>query len=159
MIQVSVGSTFALIDDDDEPLVLRHVWCIDSDGAAVTARGRRMHRMIMQPVRGQDVIHRDGNPLNNQRANLVIVPRSVNAHRARRRSDNTSTYKGVSFDSQRERQKKAPWRAQVKQHGQRHVSKWCWTPEEAALWYNDKARELFGEFAYQNEIAVHERGG
>lgn len=152
MIQIPVGPMVALVDDDDAPLVAKRSWCINSDGSAITGGSISMHRLIMQPADGCDVSHRDGNRLNNQRANLLVVPRSANAHRARIRRDNTSGYKGVSYDRQRADLNKAPWRAQVMAKGKRHVSTWCWTPEEAAQWYNSTARDLFGERAYQNDL-------
>ena len=80
------------------------------------------------------------------------MPRALSPHRARRHFDNASGYKGETFDKQRYRQKNAPWRAQLKQATTKHVSKWCWTSHEAARWYNTKARELYGDLAYQNEI-------
>lgn len=141
----------ALVDDSDEAIVASQVWYMSGDGSAA-ASGLGMHRLIMKPPEGYDVSHRDRNYLNNQRANLYLVPRAVNAHRARRRFDNKSGYKGVTFDRQRYTQKKAPWRAQLKQGAVKHVSKWQWTSHEAARWYNAKAHEIYGDLAYQNEI-------
>lgn len=150
-ISIRQSDKVALVDDADEAIMAGVAWYLAGDGSAV-ANGVGMHRLIMEPPKGYDVSHRDGNRLNNQRANLYLVPRAISAHRARRRSDNASGYKGVTFDRQRSEQKKAPWRAQVKKNGQRYVSKWCWTSHEAARWYNAKAWELFGDLAYQNEI-------
>lgn len=141
----------ALVDDADEAIVAAEAWYLAGDGSAV-ANGVGMHRLIMKPSKGYDVSHRDGNRLNNQRTNLYLVPRALSAHRARRRFDNASGYKGVTFDKQRYSQNKAPWRAQLKQGEIKHVSKWERTSHEAARWYNAKARELYGDLAYQNEI-------
>lgn len=149
----------ALVDDADEAIVAGTIWYLAGDGGAV-ANGVSMHRLIMKPPKGYDVGHRDGNHLNNQRANLYLMPRAINAHRARRRSDNKSGYKGVTFDRQRYAQRKAPWRAQVKQGKIRHVSKWQWTSHEAGRWYNAKAREIYGDLAYQNKVQDElENGG
>lgn len=128
-----------------------HSWSLNSDGSAVTSGSVAMHRLIMQAPRGHDVAHRDGNRLDNQRANLLVVPRSVTTHRGGRDSGR-SGYKGVSYDKQRAGQSRPSWRAQVMKDGVRYASSWFWTPYEAAAWYNQKARELFGPLAYQNEI-------
>jgi hypothetical protein len=146
----------ALVDQDDEAMVLLHTWCVNSDGSAVTSGSMSMHRLITGATKGYDVHHRDGNLLNNQRANLMVVPRSVSSHQADRRSA-LSGYKGVSYDKQRAGQSRPSWRAQVMKDGVRYASSWFWTPHEAASWYNDKARELFGPLAYQNEIPAPER--
>jgi hypothetical protein len=47
--------------------------------------------------RTEDVLHRDDNPLNCQKANLVVVTRGVASAKARktRTRESTSTYKGV----------------------------------------------------------------
>jgi hypothetical protein len=148
---IPVGSTVALVDEDDEALVSLHTWCVNSDGSATTNGSISMHRLIMQAQKGYDVSHRDGNMLNNQRANLLVVPRSVTTHRAERRVGRAG-YKGVSYDKQRAGQQRPCWRAQVMKDSHRYASSWYWTPEEAAEWYNHKARDLFGALAYQNEI-------
>lgn len=150
-VSIPVGPTIALVDEADEALVAAHTWSLNSDGSAVTHGSVAMHRLIMQAPKGYDVGHRDGNRLNNQRANLMVIPRSVTTHRAGR-SSGRSGYKGVSYDRQRAGQNRPPWRAQVMKDGVRHASSWFYTPHEAAIWYNDKARELFGPLAYQNEI-------
>lgn len=154
-VSISVGPTVSLIDEADEALVAAHSWSLNSDGSAVTSGSIAMHRLIMQPPKGYDVGHCDGNRLNNQRANLLVIPRSVTTHRASR-SSGRSGYKGVSYDKQRAGQSRPSWRAQVMKDSHRYASSWYWTPEEAAEWYNQKARELFGPLAYQNDIPDRE---
>lgn len=109
-VSIPVGPTIALVDEADEALVAAHPWSLNSDGSAVTSGSVAMHRLIMQAPKGYDVGHRDGNRLNNQRANLMIIPRSVTTHRAGR-SSGRSGYKGVSYDRQWAGQNRAPWRA------------------------------------------------
>lgn len=151
VLSIPVGDKIALVDKADEALVTAHTWSLNSDGSAVTHGSVAMHRLIMQAPKGFDVGHRDGNRLNNQRANLMVIPRSVTTHRAGRNSGR-SGYKGVSYDRQRAGQNRPSWRAQVMKNGVRYASNWFSTPHEAAEWYNEKARELFGPLAYQNEI-------
>lgn len=62
-------------------------------------------------------------------------------------SHNSSGYKGVSFYRSTKR-----WRASIlANEKQRHLGFYA-TPEEAALAYNERARELWGVDAFQNAI-------
>lgn len=84
-VSIPVGPTIALVDEADKALAA-HTWSLNSDGSAVTHGSVATHRLIIQAPKGYDVGHRDGNWLNNQRANLMVVPRSVTMHRAGRSS-------------------------------------------------------------------------
>ena len=109
-----------------------------------------MHRFILQIENPKiQVDHRDHNGLNNQRTNLRICTRRRN-NRNRRPPRTTSTgeiptssYKGVCRDRQR-------WRALLRREGASfHCG--CFTSEiDAALAYDQKAEELFGDFAWLN---------
>lgn len=107
----------------------------------------RMHTLIT----GWDYVdHRNGNGLDNRRANLRPANDSQNSMNRARRSDNTSGFKGVRrLDSGR-------WGACIQVGG---VKVWLGvheTPEAAARAYDDAALTHFGEFArlnFQMEIA------
>jgi hypothetical protein len=94
---------------------------------------------------GVDVDHIDDDPLNNRRSNLRIASRFQNLGNTRRRADNTSGFKGVSW-SNRFRY----WVASIGYAGaKRHLG--CYpTAEQAAHAYDEAAREMFGEFARVN---------
>ena len=62
-------------------------------------------------------------------------------------SNSTTGYKGVSFEKTIGR-----YRAYCNFEGKRYNLKTFTTPEEAALAYNEKAKELFGEFALLNKV-------
>lgn len=57
----------------------------------------KLHRLIMQPPDDMHVDHINRNTLYNRRKNLRIVTPSVNMHNQRKRKDNTSGFKGVSY--------------------------------------------------------------
>jgi len=69
----------AVIDDDHWNLVKDYRW-YEYHGAARCEANQggktvhlRMHRLIMGARPGERVLHRDGNGLNNQKGNLVVV--------------------------------------------------------------------------------------
>lgn len=75
----------AIMDCDDAEALMRqnllHRCYINTDGKGhryvntnLPGKGNTaVARLIMQPPRGQRVIHADGNPLNLRRANLIVV--------------------------------------------------------------------------------------
>ena len=107
-----------------------------------------LHRVILERKLGRALTHgelsdhKDLNTLNNRRENLRLATRNGNASNRKRQSNNTSGYKGVTFDKQTGR-----WRAQV-HHNNKHISLGRYdTPEEAYEAYCKAAQEYFGEFA------------
>lgn len=89
------------------------------------------------------VDHRNGNGLDNRRANLRPATKSTNAANSRIRSDNTSGYRGVTRRGRR-------WVAQITHAGTHHYLGIFVTPEEGARAYDAAALEHFGEFARLN---------
>lgn len=103
-----------------------------------------MHREIMKAGKGKVVDHIDHNPLNNQKENLRLCSYSQNSMNMTPRKS-LSKYKGVCF-------RKGKWNAHITlNYKQMHLGVHD-TEEQAALAYNIKAKELFGEFAYLNKI-------
>jgi len=100
-----------------------------------------MHCFIMQPPKGMEVDHEDGDGLNNQRNNLRVCTKSQNMANMVSRT-NRHGFKGVA-------RHKFGWMAQIQQNKKRHCS-YHDTPEEAARAYDSMARRLFGTFAKTN---------
>lgn len=149
---------FTTIDDEDYELVSKYKWSLTKNGSKMYARtsigGRKnpikiyMHRLILgltDPALTGDHINGDG--LNNQRNNLrACTKKQNNQNVSPRITKRHSKYVGVS-----KRIKTGKWRAYIKPDEKQRCKTFnCETA--AALWYNCKAREYFGEFAYQNFI-------
>lgn len=115
-------------------------------GITVDGRHYYAHRLAWLMVTGlmpeTDIDHVNGLKDDNRLTNLRLATRSQNNGNARRRKDNTSGYKGVSFHPQTEK-----WRAAIHIKGRKHHIGLFQTPEEAHQAYINQAKQVFGEFA------------
>ena len=104
-----------------------------------------MHRQIMIAPEGFVVDHIDGNSLNNRKTNLRICTQAQNIHNSRPRRNRSSKYKGVFWDKVNKK-----WSTNIRK-GDKRIYLGGFDDEiEAAIAYDRKAAELFGEFAYLN---------
>lgn len=93
------------------------------------------------------VDHKDRNKLNNRIENLRAATKSQNEANTGKRSTNTSGYKGVYWLKNANK-----WRAKIDCNKQQiHIGLFD-DKNEAALAYNQKAMELFGEHACLNKV-------
>lgn len=147
----------ALVDDADYDLVMQYRWHVKetlreppkrSDGpyACTMIRGTGtwlyMHDLIMD-AKGID--HRDHDGLNNQRSNLRPATEQQNRRNTRKRLGYSSQYKGVYWSKQKRR-----WHALITIDSRSRNLGFYTSETEAALAYDDAAREVFGEFACIN---------
>ena len=107
-----------------------------------------LHHAIMgKPPKGLFVDHINHNGLDNRKDNLRFVTQAQNNQSSRSHKNSTSDYKGVFWLKQRNK-----WRALIGNKG-KQIRLGDFTCEhEAALAYNKKAKELFGEYALLNEV-------
>ena len=89
-----------------------------------------------------DVDHINGSRADNRFINLRLATRSQNSANARRRSDNRSGYKGVSYSARRRE-----WEAYVGAGGKKRHLGWFKSPEPAHAAYVEEAERLYGAFA------------
>jgi hypothetical protein len=114
----------------------------------------------MDAPKGTQIDHKNGFGLDNRKSNLRFSNQSQNTansirikfpdekiRRARKTRVCTSKYRGVSWRSDRDR-----WTAYVGA-GKQRIMLGCYeSEEEAAMAYNVKALEVYGEFAKLNRI-------
>jgi hypothetical protein len=108
----------ALIDDEDLLLVTRYSWVLDHKGYAVTPRGLRMARLIMDlPKRDPcQVDHRNRVKLDNQRSNLRLATSAQNAQNRPPRRGSSSRHRGVGWYP-----KYGKWRARAMLDGRSYL--------------------------------------
>jgi hypothetical protein len=148
----------ALVDDEDFDDLSKHKWLSHKEGNTAYAwrhekKGFRqygkvkMHRQILNPKKSEHVDHINGNGLDNRRDNIRVCTAQQNQMNRQNHGAHSSIYKGVSFHK-----KNKMWRATINLKGKQLYAGCYSTPEAAAIAYNEKAVELFGEFARPNVI-------
>ncbi len=140
---------FTLVDEADFPTLVQIPWCADSGGYA-TSRNGRLHAFLL---RAKGIDHINGDRLDNRRQNLRPARPSENCSNRPKPSNNTSGFKGVSFDRRTGR-----WVATI---GLNRRQVWLGrhdTAEQAARAYDAAALQLHGAFARPNEPPKGLRG-
>lgn len=112
----------------------------------VNGKQHRVHRLIWVMLVGEipegyQIDHIDGNRANNHISNLRLATRVENQRNARKRRDNTSGTKGVSFDKL-----SGKWRAQIRKDG-RNISTLFETKDEAIDYVRQSRELLHKDFA------------
>ena len=147
-VEITVRNGTTLISTTDLLIVLSvEGWFIDPRGYVKCAMGSDwgnnlyLHNLI---ANGKNVDHANGNKLDNRRENLRICTQSENKANQKVRKDSTTGYKGVH------RTPAGTFCVAVTKDGVPHRLGTFPDPESAARAYDDKAVELFGEYAATN---------
>lgn len=155
-IPLNHGKT-AIIDGADFPLISGYNWWAriarrrnhPPTYYAVTKTNNRtvtMHQMIVRNVGPVD--HKNGDTLDNRRANLRAATNSQNqANRHSLPPNKSARYRGVTWHKQC-----GKWQAAIKCNQKNHHLGLFDDIEDAARAYDQKAKELFGEFANPNFV-------
>ena len=144
----------ALVSDEDFDVSNRFKWSFTHGYARriekVSGIKKRiyLHRFILDAKEWEEVDHINGDPLDNTRDNLRLCTHKENLSNKKTPSHNTSGYKGVTYFKHGKRIKR--WKAEVKVDGKTKCLGYYFTPLEAATVYNQKAIEIYGEFAKIN---------
>lgn len=156
-IKLNTGK-YALVDDEDFTELNQFMWYEDTYGYAVRkpwvrgGKGKskliKMHRVVMGITdKNIHIDHVNRNGLDNRKKNLRKATRNQNQWNCGVSKNNKSGYKGVCLDKRR-----GTWKAEIMAEGKKYYLGAFKTPEEAARAWNEKAKELHGEFAFQNKI-------
>jgi len=96
---------------------------------------------------GEEIDHKDRDPLNNLDDNLRICTRIQNSQNKEKHINNSSGYIGVSWDTHAKK-----WRAYITiNYKKKHLGNFT-IKEDAARAYNVAAIHYFGEFAVLNNV-------
>ncbi len=146
------------IDDEDyERAVARGPWHLNPKNGYAMHNAKRLngrplpgerqeylHRFVLGlGVGDSSVDHINGDRLDNRKANLRLVDKSQNLCNAKRRSDNTTGCKGISFSK-----KDQKWHAYVNLYGKRRNLGFFLCKLEAFIVVCRAREELHGEFTH-----------
>lgn len=148
----------ALVDDEDYEYLNGFKWHVTSSrnyayaGCYIKSGGRErtlilMHRFILCPPTSMIIDHINHNTLDNRKENLRICSKSQNGMNRMKQKNGRSPYKGVSWHSMG-----GKWTAQIAIDKKVVYIGLYNSEKEAALAYNNKATELYGEFAQLNQV-------
>ena len=119
-----------------------------------------VHRVVMGNPKGMDIDHINHNSLDNRKENLRICTRSQNCANKKVRRDSRSGYKGVCVRKGGKRFLAYIGDPNTPATQKRQIKLGTYgTAEEAALAYKKAALEMYGEFAFLNEIKGKDNGG
>lgn len=156
LIKLTKGK-FAKVDDSNFDYLNQWKWHISAYGYATrttySGHGHKtrkviviyMHRLILNVQKGMEVDHINYNPLDNRRSNIRIVTRSQNMMNRKLLKNNTSGFKGVSWNKRIRR-----WSVELTFNQKKiHIGHYQ-DIKIAAKKYDEKAKELFGEYSRIN---------
>ena len=150
---------FAIVDAEDFETLNKYKWNAVRNGQNFYAQryggkcgqnqvkgGIKMHREIMKMPQSWVVDHINQNSLDNRKANLRLATREQNSWNIRKvRGKKSSQCKGVSYCKRDKR-----WAAYIT-YRKKHIFIGRFDDEQAAAKaYDEKAKELFGQYAYLN---------
>ena len=154
-IELTQGQ-ITIVDDEDYEYLSQWKWYAKlsiSTGKFYAVRSDRtsgkhktiwMHRVIMKTPKDMETDHKDLNTLLNLRSNLRNATASQNRANKNAQKNNKNKYKGVSPSS------KNRYMVNINRDGKRIYVGNYEKLKDAALAYDKKAIELFGEFARLN---------
>lgn len=153
-ISLTNSDLVALVDDEDYGEVAKHRWRLDRHTSGrtyvCTTNKLSLHRFLL-PDAPNHIDHINGNGLDNRRCNLREATARENAGNTGPYVTNTSGYKGVHI-AKAKRHHRRPWRATIRCYKTKtHLGSFQHA-YQAALAYNIRAKEVFGSFAYLNNI-------
>lgn len=143
-----------IILDDQDMDVLQYNWRrlpskhINYAVASIKGKPVLLHRLIagrMGLCLDGVIDHINGNSLDCRRNNLQACTHQQNIMKQRHQIRADSPYKGVCKFRNK-------WRSRITKDGKMMHIGLFETAKDAALAYNAKAKELFGSFAYLNEV-------
>jgi len=150
-IQLTQGMV-ALIDDEDFEKVSQYNWSLVTGRNTYYAeqkkrvKFRHLHRFIMNTPADMQVDHKDGNGLNCQKYNMRNCTATENSQNQVHRKPNKTGYTGVHCRAKNKYYSCIRYKTILYHLGVFN------TAEKAAVAYNTKAKELYGEYAKQNII-------
>ncbi len=144
---------YALVDGKNYEWLMQWKWFLHKGHSTDYARrhgiprGKKiyMHRQIMNPPKGILIDHKNDTGLDNRESNLRECNSSQNIANSRGRKKKTSLFKGVSWNK-----RDCKWEAFIGYNKKKIRLGMFAQEKDAAKAYDNKAKELYGDFARKN---------
>ena len=153
LIRLTQGK-FAVVDEEDFEYLNQWQWNAHKAGRTfyavryiVISGNRTKMKMHWAVMKGKGADHIDHNGLHNWRSNLRFCTQQENCMNTTKRKNTSSIYKGVSLDKQT-----GKWEAYIAINHKKINLGFFNLEIDAARAYNEKAIELFGDFACLNDV-------
>lgn len=155
-LELTQGQT-ATFDDEDFELISRFKWSalkIGNSFYAVTNTSRKlgkrkvlyMHRVITGVQGREEIDHINRNGLDNRKENLRVCTHKENMQNQVKMCG-SSRFKGVSWDSSNKK-----WASHIRVENKTKYLGEYTSESDAAIAYNEAAKNYFEEFACLNEV-------
>lgn len=156
-MEIGIKGHLIYIDEEDYTRVTSRNWYVGTDPkhtyfyTYIYVSGIRksiaLHRFLMGCTHGDKIVidHINRNALDNRKCNLRKCTQRDNLCNSGIRIDNSSGYKGVSFNK-----KENNWNATIQYNGEIYSIGTAATAQEAAVLYDMVAIRMFGEYANPN---------
>lgn len=147
------GNKYIKVSEEDYKMLSQYSWTIEKSGRRFYAATRindvkiRMHRLLLQPKKTQQVDHINHNGLDNRRENIRFSTHIQNMRNRERTNKRKQRYKGVCYHK---RLKK--YQASICYNKRRYYLGSFKLARDAAKAYNEAALKYFKEFAVLNKI-------
>ena len=156
---------YALVDNEDYLYLNRFKWTLNEkkteqsgntyeyEYACKTIQRNKkqiqvyMFEFLIEAINYECVVFKNKNTLDYRKSNLGLVSYGVRGTMAKKRIGTYSKYKGLTY-----RPKKKVFEVRICKDKKTYCLGKFENEIEGALAYNRKAKELYGEFAYQNNI-------
>ena len=153
MVIYLYGGKCSTLVDSEYSYLSKYVWYRDSYGYAVRKvkplggkwTNIKMHREIIDAPKDKFVDHINGDRLDNRRANLRLCNNSENLRNRGKNKNNACGYKGVYWKKDAKK-----FVAKIYDGDKSIHLGYFEFPEDGAKAYDEKAKEIFGEFANLN---------
>jgi hypothetical protein len=138
-----------IIDTEDLEPVRKYYWNrVRTLVSGNPGKGKPVHLHILllgKMPKGHTFVNINGNRLDYRKSNLAVIPLRLQAGRHRKIMPRASIYKGVSLHK-----KSGLWRTTIRKDDERRLLGYFERETDAALAYDQAARQQFGLFAALN---------
>lgn len=138
---------FAIVDDEDYEYLNSYIWCMRAREyvfSSIEGKIVYLHRLVLKVTDREVMVdHWNRNRLDNQKHNLRQCTNSQN--QANTKSWRGLPHKGVYLI-------KGRWMARIMYQGKRYFLGYFINKQDAIDVYNEKSKELFGEYAYSQGL-------